>query len=711
MASKAFHVLAFAGLTLALAPQALRAQYRTPEWKNFQNATYVGVESEEARVALFRADEHLSAGRTEEAARTLLGLLHGEARGLVRFGDRLVLPLERAVALKLSAMPAEILVALRAEEEGLAERLLGRRERSARESVLQARRHPLSARAEQRIYAAGQEALLAGEFGAAAAYLEELVHFPSAGPGSTRLLASARLLECLGHLGERPGTEAPMTWPTGMLRSADGAEFDLELRRQALEARAPERTASWETLLGHSSRSRLPIPATGPLVPLFSFESGVHRTDWPEQAPHRRRFEVLGGPFPIPPLPAGLPLVSRGRLFYLDDEQLFAKDLATGKDLFPALRFDFDLHLSPVHFTVVLDRCSMAIFDDMLYLTVEIEARRGPEEARYSVLYGIDLSRQGLVQFRVPTVGRSTDDPLAGLVFSGPPHLESGRLVIPASRLEVKETSCYLLSLDPTEGSLQDSLFLAKAGAVARVSERFSAEESRLVLPAPLAVRRGVAYVCTNLGVVTAVQVAPHELLWSFRYNRLAPTDARRFHRENMFVTGGWPSRAPIALAERLLVSPEDSRYLYSLARWPSSEGDLILHDPVEKESHLAWIGANEDELYFLVRRWRDQAHQSVQATDHHGGIRWETPPLPGDEPVVGVPAMGRRFLYLPTDRRIYRIDLSATGFSDMVTMPPDSVGVPIPRFGALGDLVVTDEYLISQSSRFVHVYRFSETR
>jgi hypothetical protein len=689
--------------TLGATPWA-GAQYRTPEWQSFHNSTYVGEDPEEARVALFRAQEHLEAGRSLEAGRALLQALHGELEGLVRYGERLVTPIEVATAMLLSRLPEEVRAQLSKEEESAAERTLrlGPWTRGAASLQPSARRLPVSALAQRVRLQQAEWHLLAGRFAAAAALLEELVHWPRAlPPAGTHTLAAARLRQALAHLGEEPQESSLQRWPTA-------AAFEEMLVRPLPETRSLLQPRSWLTLLGSDSRAVVPTHPAALPEPWHTFpiDFEVHGR-LPEQARHRHRFQVED-PLDVPDFPAGLALVLSDRhLVTLEPGSLRVRDLQSGQDLFAPLRFDFDLHIDPAQLRVIPDRAAAAIHGEMLYLSVEVENLRQLDRQRFGALYGIDLSRQGLVQFGLRTWLLGEEHPLQGWVFAGPPVVLHDRLLAVGSRLQTKDTTCNLFQFNAASGDLIRQVFLARASAVARYADRFSAEPPSLVRPSPLAARRGCVYICTNLGVVAAVRGYDLGVQWLFRYNRRVPTDSRRYTEEMFFVTGGWPGRAPIVQEDRLILSPSDSKYLYVLARWPNAEGDLVLDDPVHKEHRLAWVGATRYQLIFLKVTSRG-AHV-VQATDHSGGYLWETAPLPADEPVVGLPAQTDRYLYLPTDRRIYRLDLSNGGVDLAVLAPPREAGVPIPRFGTFGDLVATEQLLISQSSRFVHVYRVAD--
>ncbi|MBM4014403.1 MAG: hypothetical protein FJ293_05495, partial [Planctomycetes bacterium] len=99
-------LLALGLLAAGGAPAA--AQATLPEALDFSNSTDVGVEPEVARLAFYRAEEHLTAGREKAAGEEIVRLLRSPTSGRVRVGERLVVPLETAALLLLARLPAAV---------------------------------------------------------------------------------------------------------------------------------------------------------------------------------------------------------------------------------------------------------------------------------------------------------------------------------------------------------------------------------------------------------------------------------------------------------------------------------------------------------------------------------------------------------------------------------------------------------------------------
>ncbi len=700
---------------LVASPSPLRAQSTLPESVDFSNATDVGDEPEAARLAFYHAEEHLAAGRARAAGDEIVNLLRSATRGRVRVGERLVVPVETAALLFLLRLPADVRAELARAEELIAEKSpLGGDD--ARQRTFAAR-HPLQASGERALLDSGVRQLLSGRFGAAVADLERLVHWPSAGPGAARALAAARLLEAYARLGRELPREPLARWPDATV---------------ALPPTAGDAPRDWTTLRETADAARRPGFDFGATLPGFERwfvpPPAPQPVRDPEYALHRNRFllvqhQTTQDEPELKDLPTRAPLVVGDRLITLEPlvagdggvVALHVRSLATGDELYAPIRSDFDLHLDPEQDEVVLDRCALSNEGEALFVTMELrdpgqEARQlgrdGQASAR-TALFRLDLAREGYVEFRVTSAELATRAEFADHVFAGAAVQSDGRLLVAASRLRVKESECALLAFDAASGAPLTATFLARAAAIPRVASRFGADEARRVNPSPVVVEGGVAFVCTNLGAIAALRASDLELAWLFRYHRAVPPDGDRFERAALHDLGPWLGRAPIALADRVIASPADSHYLYSLARWPNERGDLLLNEPIEKQLRQCLLGADAKRCWFVRREGGDGGapRYSIEATDHDGVPMWEQSisVLRGNR-ITGVPAITRRWLFVPTDRCIYRVDLEGGLLASI--QPPAAVGVPYPEFGTFGDLAIAGDRMVSTSSLFTLLFK-----
>lgn len=707
-------LLASAALLLACGAPPLVAQAALPEAVDFANSADVGDEPEAARLAFYRAEEHLTAGRAREAGDEVIRLLRGATIGRVRVGERLVVPLETAALLFLLRLPPDVREALAREEAAV----VGAPPRGGDPAALRAfaARHPLQPAAERAQLEAGLRELLAGRFATAVADLERLVHWPSAGPGAARALAAARLLEAHARLAAELPQEPLARWPEGAAVVAHA------------DAAAPADLAAWRARAEAATRPPFDFGLALPtFAHLFTPPPSQEPLRDPEYALHRNRFllvqhQTTQDEPELKDLPTRAPLVAGERFITLEPlvageggpVALRVRSLATGADLFAPIRSDFDLHLDPEKDEVVLDRAGLSLDGEALFLTLELrepgqaarELLNSGQSAR-TALFRLDLAREGYVDFRVTSDDLAAQRDFAGHVFSGPAVACDGRLLVAASRLEVKESVAALLCFDAQSGAPLEATFLARAAAIPRVASRFGTEDARRVNPSPVVVEGGLAFVCTNLGVIAAVRAADATLAWQFRYHRAVPPEGDRYERSARHDLGPWIGRAPIALPDRVVASPADSHYLYSLSRWPSEQGHLLLNEPIEKQQRLCLLGADASRCFFVRREADDGGLPSyqIEATDHDGARLWNQSisVLKGNR-ITGVPALTRRWLFVPTDRCIYRVDLEGGLLASIA--PPAAVGVPYPEYGTFGDLALAGDALVSTSASFTLLFR-----
>jgi hypothetical protein len=212
----------------------------------------------------------------------------------------------------------------------------------------------------------------------------------------------------------------------------------------------------------------------------------------------------------------------------------------------------------------------------------------------------------------------------------------------------------------------------------------------------PVVVRDGIAFVCTNVGLMAAVRTADLGLVWGFRYHRRDSPESEKFARDCLYLTGGWLGRPPVVLADRVVATPSDSNYAYVFARWPDARGDLVLNEPIQREERMALVGADAQSLYFVQRTGDAGAPRwFIEATDHDGVTRWSSVKLPAGERFAGVPVLTRRHLFVATDHVIYPIVLAREGsFYDRPIGLPERVGQPPPEVAGFGDLAVSGRYL-----------------
>ena len=693
------------------------------EGDDFLNTTFVGDEPETARLAFYKAEELLNGKQPKEAGREILKLLHSDTKGLVRYGERLVLPIETAALFLLLRLPEAVRAELAKEDEAAGDATVPAGADGSAALRAFALRHPLTAAGERAQLDAGVRMLLSGDAGGAAADLERLVHWPSAWPGAARLTAAARLLEAEQRSGGF--ADGALThWPRGAEAKVERAGAPIAIDELLAAARAAPPAAE-DPSFTPSFKAGWPLPpnqeAIGP-------ERSLQRLRFliPEEvrdATGENRDETADEEA-LRDLPSRAPLLIGDRIVAVEPDGLHVRGLADGRDRFAPLRYDFDLHLDPRNAVPVLDRAALSARGDRLWLTLELSSpvarafepfvRRDEnrdEAANFSsastALFGFDLARECYVDLAVTSADLARDPELAGYVLAGPAVESGGHLLVSASRLVGKETEVALLAFDAQSGAPAGHRLLARAGNIPHYGDRGERADVWRVIPSPAVVRDGIAYVCTNVGLMAAVRADDLGLVWGFRYHRRNPPDSEKYARAAQYPKAVWVGRPPIALTDRVVATPTDSDYCYSFARWPDAAGHLVLNDPIERQHRRALIGANATTLFFVQRKGASGgARWSIEATDHSGTSRWSSVPFPYGERIVGTPVLTERCLFVPTDHVVYPIQLAREGgFCDRPISFPERADLRAPDFAGFGDLSVSGRWLVSTSALYTLVF------
>ncbi len=321
-----------------------------------------------------------------------------------------------------------------------------------------------------------------------------------------------------------------------------------------------------------------------------------------------------------------------------------------------------------------------------------------------SQLVGIDARADGKTVLRVQPELFSTPSELRDYVFEGPPVIHRDRLIVVGSRLGTT-TECSLFAFDVKSGALRWSRFLASAERIARYDARNQRTEIERAVPSAVTLADGVVYVVTNLGIAAAVDAETGSIQWLFKYGRVRLNDSDRYERFGFYDSGGWYAVAPVVFRDRLIITPEDSRFLYVLARRPSADGLLRLNAPTFKRDLEVLIGIDEEkERMILIRQEVVKALRlrlQVVAHDFDGAEIWNSTPLEIEERITGRPLMLARSLFLPTNKALYRFDLDREGQAvDFVPVPEAQLRAGDPY--VFGNLSYQDGEILSVSPSMV---------
>jgi hypothetical protein len=342
------------------------------------------------------------------------------------------------------------------------------------------------------------------------------------------------------------------------------------------------------------------------------------------------------------------------------------------------------------------------IDDGIAYLAFTRSVRGGARSDERSRLLAVELDPLAL-RYLVSDFGvTATGEDLTGYVLEGPPVRFGDTLLISGSRL-ASQTECGLFAFDAATGALRWFRFLCSGTHVGdRYDERNQPVDPRRARPAPVVVRDGVAYVVTNLGIVAAVNATRGAIDWLFRYNRLSLVDTETYAPAAFFDTGGFDPAPPAVLEDALLVTPEDSRFCYLLAREPGPGGELILADPwfksdlcgllavAERRRETLWqarevIGPNRDAMYLV-------------AIGFDGARLWRTRAFEFEEQLAGRAVVVDSVLIVPTTKRLLRLDLERGGLQADQVLPPADAG----EAAFFGNLAIAGDRLYSASDSHV---------
>lgn len=640
--SRAFLLLL---LTLPLQGE-LAAQVYVQEDQDFRNSSFVRV-SDDVAAELFFAAMKAGEERWAEAVNAYQQVLDREAGSVVEFGPRVFVAGAEAARRRIEDLPpkardryAELFSARAAAAAAQALRLF-----DVPALMRVARRYPFTPSADRSLRAAAELAAERGDLTALARAVDLLLERGAASAGD------------LARYGHALGDAADGNGLAGLMRRA-GALLDDPVR-----VAGAERTLR-EFLNEQRERSDGPDARHDEQ----RLARGAVKVEVLARMPFEER-TLMAADDPDPLGDRPLRLASVGAAL-ADDvtwvaalKGLYRFDGAPGSER-PVVRYDDAVGHDPAYHRVSSRSLEPASDGHLLYFTfneAEHSLFGGPTEERGQLIC-VDARQGGKIVFQVRTDAGDTPEELAGFVLEGPPRLFGDLVIVSGSRLQ-SNTECALFGFDRTSGALRWSRFLASAARVTHYDSRNRQVAELRAAPAPITIADGVVYCVTNVGIVAAVNAIDGEVKWLFKYNRIIPDDPDRYTRVSFYDTGGWHRTPPFVVGERLIVAPEDSRFLYVLARQPSRSGHLRLNDPIFKGGHRGLLAVDgERELLLFageVTVGPRLGCLKITATDFNGSLRFETPPFEIEERITGSPLLLADRLLLPTNKALYRLDVA----------------------------------------------------
>ena len=471
---------------------------------------------------------------------------------------------------------------------------------------------------------------------------------------------------------------AQTTWP------GEGQTDLPEFRRKVFSlrpARASATTSEWPILGGDPSRSRLSPAGIRRRAPLWSsrkFTSDVRLASG----------ETDGDQFTDgvdASLLCFVPVIGEDTVYFCDRWRVWAIDAISGADLWEYGRLSAEALLAgsiprghathgAVYSPTLSDRRVYAVIGGPTRFSFQSSPRR--RRARAASLVCLDAAT-GAVIWKADRDNRGSL--FDGLALDTSPVVHRGRLYVVGryARAAGLGQSCHLMCLDAATGQPIWRTQLASGEAVG-----FG------VKPALPAVAGNSVFVCTNMGVVAAVNATTGRVRWL------------KIHRREWARLGGWPvpggmsgpmtpgpaQCSPVLLWKHyVVVSPADDGAIYLFDRATGREEARIDRDSPWRAPCL--LGIVEDRLYAATMLEEIVAFSLPSGRREAASDRQD---------IIGLPLLTRDGVLLTTPNGPIALDL------DLRPVPDEQQ--PYPDLPA-GNLVGTANLLVVATADRLHGY------
>jgi outer membrane protein assembly factor BamB len=205
----------------------------------------------------------------------------------------------------------------------------------------------------------------------------------------------------------------------------------------------------------------------------------------------------------------------------------------------------------------------------------------------------------------------------------------------------------------------------------------------------------GMLLIGDNLGTLAALDGETGQPVWVYRYQRRRAVNTSRFGQSSL--RRGWRNAAIHVSGTRFVVAPEDSNQAFCFFTNPSPVADrplghvnFVLNNVWERNGLSQVLGFNQGVVYFAGRD-RPEDLDVVEAWAPAGDQRLQPWPsaAPLATPIAGALIVGDNWLYVSTDKYVYRIDRSSGAISNPLITHEAAPG----QF--LGDLFLAKEGLL----------------
>lgn len=333
---------------------------------------------------------------------------------------------------------------------------------------------------------------------------------------------------------------------------------------------------------------------------------------------------------------------------------------------------------------------------DGLTITVSLPERR---------LFAFDAKSGAPLWDHAPTTAQRVG--AAALAFperariAGPPEIWGDLVIVPSYEL-VGRINLFVTAYDLYSGVLVWNRLVVSGQTRVNLFGEHEAEFNA----APLTLQNGRVLVCSNLGVVAALDLATGQPLWTEEYRRYelprtngyyTPSAQRRWHNGPPLVAGERFCIAPIDSPDMLfgnlesgVIAQIEGNDLEDIASAGLGRDRVDLDHPVRLTDTTLWVGG--DQLCSFALEWR--------ADDIDAVLRFPPLSTPGPNDAYNSPSPRARVLdaggrlYVPTEYRLVAVDPATGATEDLGPLDSDMWR---PGNLAIADgrmIVLTDEFL-----------------
>jgi outer membrane protein assembly factor BamB len=587
-------------------------------------------------------------------------ILQTNSDKVVGAGEGRYLSAESFLLEELKKLPEEGKCAFRIRFDIPARRLFENAKESLNAELLVevVRRYPLSSFSNDSLSLLGDIALERGEFVKAASYYTQVLDNFGASGGESKILILKALTAVSGAnwtkraqellTKVKKSTDIPSGWSQVRL-----SDFLRNLPREEVSAVRSENLLPpdmWQTVGGSNTRSR--NSPTAPELGKKVWSANLFLPDPDIRAGVRfgtGGFAVVGrksDEFNY------YPVFADGKVFCATETGLTAREASSGRLRTEcAVPGDVAQFLSPDIIVGPVFADFGAGSGELVFVNFITEIT--PGEDFHGILAKAPIPGRALFAVH-PDTGKiawvASDDGAFKKAFASKrwsfaaPPLVLGTAVFAEVKVRSQIVTSYAVAFDALRGTMKWSVPLVSNGTELTMFG-FDAREPLSTMITGSEDEKTV-FVSTCMGAVCALDAATGAIKWITEYSQIPLQAARGFYTQPRTLT--WANCPPIVVGNILLVAPLDSRYVYAFdtltgkVKWRAGFNDY--------ESNLKYVVGVFGENVILA------GNQVVAVDLQSGKLRWkafEGPILS----VLGRPAIGGSFIYLPTQDRILVID------------------------------------------------------